>query len=59
MSSLKVTKSAGVTRLNPCYDGRCSMSRQNRKRGTGAQYVLILVLMEYALRVDLVFLVID
>ncbi len=37
--------------LNPCSNGRCSASSCSHKCSTGVQQVLILVLMEDALRV--------
>ena len=39
-----------VTCLNPCSNGICSKSLFGRKGGALCQEVLILVLMEYALR---------
>ena len=36
-------------RLNPCFNGICSMRNKKEMKATTVYYVLILVLMEYAL----------
>ncbi len=46
--NLKNKNSHEVTRLNPCFNGICSMRIRDEKGNEEIGYVLILVLMEYA-----------